>query len=125
MTKYRKEITRISFCSFASFSYTAPELQIPTQMITKKEVQHIAKLAKLHLTDAEVEKFTGQLGSILDFFAQLQEVKTDHTEETSQVTGLENVTRLDQVNVYTEEDSLLDCSPHKIENHSIKVPKIF
>lgn len=94
------------------------------KIITPEEVRHIAKLAKISLTEAEVEKFTGQLGDILNFFKQLQEVKTDHIEETSQVTGLENVSRIDEIEVYTDEDDLLDCSPHKQENHSIKIPKI-
>jgi aspartyl-tRNA(Asn)/glutamyl-tRNA(Gln) amidotransferase subunit C len=93
-------------------------------MITSQEVRHIAKLAKLKLTNDEVKKFTKQLGDILDFFSQLQEVKTDHVRETSQVTGLENILRSDEIEVSTDEDELLNCTPHRQENHSIKIPKI-
>ncbi len=93
-------------------------------MLTQDEVKHIAKLAKLKLNEAELKKFTGQLSSILDFFGQLQEVDTDNIEETSQVTGLSNVTRPDEIIVDGQEDALLDCAPHPIENHSIKIPKI-
>ena len=93
-------------------------------MITTDEVKHIAKLAKLKLTDAEINKYTEQLGAILDFFGQLQEVNTDGVEETSQVTGLENVTRKDEIKICENTNDLLNCSPHKIENHSIKIPKI-
>ena len=93
-------------------------------MITKDEVQHIAKLAKLKLSEEDLEKFTGQLGKILDFFGELQEVNTEGIEETSQVTGLQNITRPDEINIGGNEDALLKCTPHKIENHSVKIPKI-
>lgn len=93
-------------------------------MITQDEIRHIAKLTKLKLTEKEIEKFTGQLSSVLDFFGQLQEVDTDNVEETSQVTGLQNVTRPDVITVDGNEDALLNCTPHRIENHSIKIPRV-
>ncbi len=93
-------------------------------MITQDEVRHIAGLVKLKLSGEEVTKFTDQLGTILDFFAQLQEANTDGVEETSQVTGLSNITRSDEITVDGQELALLACSPHKIENRSIKIPKV-
>ncbi len=93
-------------------------------MISEKEVRHIAKLARIKLSDSEVKKFTSELGDILDFFQKLQKVKTDHVAETSQVTGLENISRLDEVKMCEYEEVLLECSPQQIESHSIKVPKI-
>lgn len=93
-------------------------------MITKDEVKHIAKLAKLKISEAELEKYTGQLSPILDFFGQLQEIDTENVEETSQVTGLKNIYRKDEIEVTENTDNLLECSPHPIENHSIKIPKI-
>ena len=93
-------------------------------MITDEQVRHLAKLSKLKLSDDEIKKFTPQLGEILDFFKMLQEVDTSGVEETSQVTGLENVTRKDEIEVDGNEDALLRCSPHPIENHSLKVPRI-
>lgn len=93
-------------------------------MITKDEVRHIAKLAKLKLTEEETEKYTGQLSQILDFFGQLQEVNTENVPETSQVTGLENVSRKDEIKVTENTIDLLKCTPHEIENQSIKIPKI-
>ncbi len=93
-------------------------------MITQDEVRHIAKLTKLKLTEDEIKKFTNQLSGVLDFFGQLQEVNTENIEETSQVTGLTNITRSDKITVDGNEDALLNCSPHKIENHSIKIPKV-
>ena len=63
--------------------------------LTKKEVEHIALLGRLKLTDAENEKFSHQLSSILEYVEQLQQVNTDGVAVTSQVTGLENVMRPD------------------------------
>ncbi len=93
-------------------------------MLSQDEVVHIAKLAKIKLKNSEIEKFSTELSSILGFFADLQEVDTKGITETSQVTGLENETRPDEVKVTENEDELLECSPHPVENHSIKIPKI-
>ena len=59
-------------------------------------IAHLAKLANLPLTDEEKEKFTRQLSSILDYFTKLNQLDTSRVEPTSQVTGLENVTREDE-----------------------------
>lgn len=51
-------------------------------MITKKEVQHIAKLARIKLTEQEVKKFQKELSSILDYFILLKEVDVSEVEPT-------------------------------------------
>ncbi len=63
--------------------------------LTKAEVVHVAKLANLTLTDAEIEKFLKQLTGIVDFVSELSKVDTSNVEPTSQTTGLVNVTRAD------------------------------
>ena len=88
------------------------------------DVRHIATLAKINLSEAEIEKFTPQLKNILDFFAQLQEVNTDRVPETSQVTGLQNIVRPDEVSVTENSDVYLAGSPQEIEDHCVKIPKI-
>ena len=65
--------------------------------LTKQEVEHIANLARLELTEKEKEKFSTQLSSILDFVKKLQKVDLSKVEPTAQVTGLLNVTRQDAV----------------------------
>lgn len=60
------------------------------------DVKHVTKLANLKLSTEEEKKFESQLSSILDYVNKLQEVNTENIEETSQVTGLENVTRDDE-----------------------------
>lgn len=93
-------------------------------MLSKKEIEHIARLARLHFTDKELEKFSDDLNEILSFFKKLEKVKTGSVPETSQVTGLENIARPDEVFLCDREDDLLECAPHEIEKHSIKIPKI-
>lgn len=64
--------------------------------LTKEEVLHIAKLAKLNLSDEKIAKFTEQLSKVVDFVSQLSEVDVKGIEPTSQTTGLENVYREDK-----------------------------
>ncbi len=61
----------------------------------KIDISNIAKLANLSLKKEEGAKFEKQLSSVLDYIKKLQEVDTSRLEETSQVTGLENITRDD------------------------------
>ncbi|MBI2195799.1 MAG: Asp-tRNA(Asn)/Glu-tRNA(Gln) amidotransferase subunit GatC [Candidatus Levybacteria bacterium] len=63
----------------------------------KINVSHVAKLANLTLSAAEEKKFEEQLSDILSYIEKLNEVDTKNVEPTSQVTGLENVTREDIV----------------------------
>lgn len=52
-------------------------------MISREQVLHVAKLARLKLTEQEVESFTGQIGSILEHIEQLNKVNTDNVEPTN------------------------------------------
>lgn len=61
----------------------------------KINVSRVAKLANLALSEEEKEKFEAQLESTLEYIAQLKEIDTENIEPTSQVTGLENITRDD------------------------------
>jgi len=65
--------------------------------LSLEEVKHIAKLAHLKLTDQETVNFQKQLASILNFVSALSTVDTKDVVPTSQVTGLENVFREDEV----------------------------
>ncbi len=64
-------------------------------ILTKDDVLHIAKLAKLTLSESEVQKFQVQLTEILSYFQKLQEIDTESVVATSHVTGLENIMRED------------------------------
>lgn len=65
-------------------------------MITKKEVEHVAGLARLGLNEKEKEKLSRELSGILDYFEKLKEVDTKNIEPTAQVTGLTDVFRPDE-----------------------------
>lgn len=65
--------------------------------LTTEEIDHLAKLAHLALSDDERAKFRAQLSSVLDYVAKLQRVNTSSVPPTAQVTGQENVWREDRV----------------------------
>lgn len=67
-------------------------------LLKKEEILHVAKLAKLDLTEAEIEKYTSQLSKIVDFVSELSEVDTSDVLPTSQTTGLKNIKREDEAN---------------------------
>ncbi len=63
----------------------------------KIDIAHVAKLANLFLKPEEEKKFEEQLNQTLDYVKRLEEIDTKNVEPTSQVTGLENVTREDKI----------------------------
>jgi aspartyl-tRNA(Asn)/glutamyl-tRNA(Gln) amidotransferase subunit C len=63
--------------------------------ITKKDVEHVARLARLSLTEDEKERYTAQLESILKYIDTLSKLDTAHVEPTSHVLPLSNVWRQD------------------------------
>ncbi len=91
--------------------------------LTAKQVRHIAKLARLTVSDAEVEKFTKELSAILDYVGMLQEVDTSTVEPTAQVTGQIHSLRTDVIRpANASPDALLACSPLPISDHQIVAP---
>ena len=92
--------------------------------LTRDDVIHLAALAKLELTDSEIERFTGDISRILDYVEQLQAVDISGLEPTSQVTGLLDVERIDEIRTYGYEPrSLLDNVP-EVEANQIKVRRV-
>jgi len=65
-------------------------------MISKQEVEHIAKLARLGLTQVEIKKFQKELSLVLDYFNSLKEVQIVGAKPTSHLVLVENVTREDE-----------------------------
>jgi aspartyl-tRNA(Asn)/glutamyl-tRNA(Gln) amidotransferase subunit C len=65
-------------------------------MITKKDVEHIAGLARIGLSEAEKEKFEKELSAVLDFIGKLNEVDTSLVEPETGGTILKNITREDK-----------------------------
>jgi aspartyl-tRNA(Asn)/glutamyl-tRNA(Gln) amidotransferase subunit C len=94
--------------------------------LSKDEVKHIALLARLGLSEEEIEKYSNQLSSILDYVEQLKEVDTQGVEPTAQVTGLENVMRQDVMAKCDNEtmEKLIEISPEH-EDNLIKTRSVF
>ena len=93
--------------------------------LSHDEVWKIARLARLKLTDAEVEKFSKQLSDILSFSKMIDEVDTSKVEPIAQITGLTNVTFKDEVKLSENAEELLKCSPLPIQDRMIKVKNVF
>lgn len=92
-------------------------------MITVKDVEHVAKLARLELTDAEKEKFTKQLGDVLKYVEQMNEVDTTNVKPMAHAFDIVNVMREDKVVNEVSREALLQNAPEE-ENGFFKVPKI-
>ena len=65
-------------------------------MISKEEVKHVAKLARLELSSDQEEKFSKDLNSVLNYIDQLKEVETENIEPMAHAAGLENILRPDE-----------------------------
>ena len=93
--------------------------------LTKGEIKHIADLARLELTEAELKKYGSQLSDILSYIDQLKEVDTTDVEPTAQITGLENALRQDEKEDWdkAEIEEALKQVP-ELKNRQIKVKRV-
>jgi len=91
--------------------------------IDRKEVEHIAQLARLQFDEAQLEMFVHQLNTILEYFDKLQEIDTSEIEPTSHAVVMNNVFRGDVVKDFPDKGLLLTNAPSK-EKGCFKVPKI-
>ena len=92
-------------------------------MITKEQVQHVAKLARLSLTEDEVNLYTSQLSKILDYIDQLNKINTEGIEPMTQPIPTVNVMREDIIKKQFERQEVLSNAPHE-EYGFFRVPKI-
>ena len=100
-------------------------------MISKKEVQHITKLARLGITKKEEEKFAGELSSILDYVEQLKKIDVSKVNPTSHPFKIENVLRKDEAKTLDPKETprrvasqkLLDLAPETKDGY-LKVKSI-
>ena len=80
-------------------------------MIDREQVEHVAKLARLKLTDDEVQRMAGELSGILEHVERIAELDLDEVEPTSHVVALENVLRPDEPRPSWERDEMLQRAP--------------
>lgn len=81
--------------------------------ITIKDVEYVARLARLKLTHDEKEKYARQLGDILNYINKLNELDTSKVEPTSHVISLSNVFREDKVRESLPAEEILSNAPQK------------
>ena len=93
--------------------------------LSRDDVRHIAKLARLALSEAEEEKFANHLSDILSYADILNEVDTENVEPIAQITGLRNVSFADEPHPCDRADDLLAQSPMDKQDHMIKVKNVF
>ncbi len=91
--------------------------------ITSNDVEHVAKLARLELSDAEKEQFTGQLNAILKYAEKLNGLDTDDVEATSHVLPIVNVMRPDEQRDSLPIEKVLLNAPDE-EDGQFKVPAV-
>ncbi len=92
-------------------------------MISTKDVEHVAKLARLELTQEETEKYSKQLGEILKYVEQMNEVDTTGIEPMPHALPVYNVMREDEVKYEQTKEELMANAPYE-ENGFFRVPKI-
>ena len=91
--------------------------------ITKKEVEHVARLARLEFSEQENEMYTDQLSNILTYVEKLNELDATGVEPTAHVLDIINVMRDDVVGENLTQERALANAPEKAAGH-YKVPKI-
>ena len=90
-------------------------------MIDRDQVLHVARLARLRLTDEEVERMSSELSSILDHIEHISELDLEGVEPTSHVVDVENVLRADEPRESWPRERILDLAPDPAEG-GFRVP---
>ena len=91
--------------------------------LSRSDVEHVAHLARLGLSDEEVTELEGQLNHILDQFAVLSELDTETIPPTARVIELENVLRDDVVRPGLDRETALASAPERTDEHFV-VPAV-
>lgn len=91
--------------------------------LSAKEVRHIAKLARIKISEEEEERYRGQLASILDYVNNLNEVDTNNIKPTSHAVGLTNVMRADNPSIFKRGSELIEAAPEN-DGSCVKVKAV-
>lgn len=95
-------------------------------LLDSKDIKYLIKLANLHISDTLINKFLPPVIKVLDFMSKIQQIDTKNVEETSQVTGQENVFRADEIDekrMLTQKEALSNAK--KSHNGYFVVKAIF
>jgi aspartyl-tRNA(Asn)/glutamyl-tRNA(Gln) amidotransferase subunit C len=94
-----------------------------TPVIGREQVAHVARLARLELTDAELDQYTTQLASVLEHAADVAALDLDHVAPTSHPLPVVNVLRGDEVVPGVDREEVLAAAP-SVEDRRFRVPRI-
>ncbi len=86
-------------------------------MISKDEVKHIAGLARIGVSEKDIEKFSKDLSVVLDWVKELQEVDVTGIEPMAHITGTENVIREDKSREFSGKDKIVELFPGKKDGY--------
>lgn len=92
-------------------------------MIQRSEVEYVAKLAKLELSEEEMQSFTKQLGSILGYIHNLEKIDTNHLEPAAHILSQNNIFREDSVQKSSASELVLLNAPQR-EGRYFQTPQI-
>jgi aspartyl-tRNA(Asn)/glutamyl-tRNA(Gln) amidotransferase subunit C len=81
--------------------------------LTPEEVTHIARLARVGLSEDDISRFQGQLSQILDYFERLQEVDTENIPPTAHTLAMHNVMRDDEPRPSFDKEDILANAPQR------------
>ena len=88
------------------------------------DIEHLAKLASLELSESEKRTFQNQLQEVLGYISKLQEVNTEKTEPIEHIAGLENISRQDKSTPSLSQEAALK-NAHTVHNGFFQVDSIF
>ncbi|MFC1632657.1 Asp-tRNA(Asn)/Glu-tRNA(Gln) amidotransferase subunit GatC [Patescibacteria group bacterium] len=92
--------------------------------ISRKDVEYVARLARLGLEESEVKQYTKELSKIIEFVEQLNEVDTSQVEPTAHSTGTFNIMRADSIKESTKREEMLKLVPAQAQDQ-VKVKGVF
>ena len=98
-------------------------MTVPEGRINRAEVEHVARLARLALTDDEIESLTRDLAKILDHAAEVSALDTSGVPPTAHPLPLRNVLRADAARRGLDRDEVLAAAP-EAEDNRFRVPRI-
>lgn len=94
-----------------------------TGEISREDVAHVAKLARLEVSDEEIDLFTGQLGAVLEYAEAIRRLDTADVPPTAHPFPLANVVRPDEPRPCLDRDEVLAQAPQR-EDGRFRVPRI-
>ena len=90
--------------------------------LSRKDVEHVAHLARLGLTEDELGLLEGQLNHILDQYAVLAQLETEHIPPTAQTIELENILRDDEIKPGLAREEILGLAPQRSGDYFLVPP---